>query len=148
MRKEFKKNKCHIILNTDAGTLSRIQPSVTMSRDMLSYEPGEMARYRFGKSWLRLFLLKFVQNQSMRASNGVIFLTNYASNIIQRSCGHLKNVRIINHGISENFRCKPSIENRRKYQEIIYVSNVDLYKHQWHVVRACSILEMKDLRLN
>ena len=57
--KEFKANNCDIILNTDAGTISRITPSVTMSRDMLSYEPGEIERYPLGRARIRLILLKY-----------------------------------------------------------------------------------------
>ena len=45
--KEVKKYNCSIVLNTDAGTISRVTPSITMSRDLLSYEKGELKRYRF-----------------------------------------------------------------------------------------------------
>ena len=44
------KMRCNILLNLDAGTVNNFSPSVTMSRDMLSYEPGEMERYKY--AWL------------------------------------------------------------------------------------------------
>ena len=44
-----------------------------MSRDMLSYEPGEIERYGWTKARIRLYLLRLVQNRSLKRSDGVIF---------------------------------------------------------------------------
>src|SRR5690606_8785660 len=75
---------CSVILNTDAGTLSpNFYRSITMSRDMLSYEPGEMKRYGFSKKRLRLEFLRYIQNRSFRSSDAVIFLTKHAGKMIQ-----------------------------------------------------------------
>ena len=145
--REFKANNCDIILNTDAGTIARIVPSVTMSRDMLSYEAGELERYPLGKARLRLILLKYWQNSSLRNATGAVFLTQYASDIIQRSSGRLNNFRIINHGVSEAFRRKPRNKVGQNTFEIVYVSNVDLYKHQWNVVKACLLLRQAGFEL-
>ena len=57
LKKDFKYYKCDIILNTDAGTISNIKPSVTMSRDMLSYEKGELERFGFSIQSIRLLAL-------------------------------------------------------------------------------------------
>ena len=38
------------LLNVDAGSVCRFRPSVTISQDMLSYEPGEIDRYGFSLS--------------------------------------------------------------------------------------------------
>ena len=48
LSKALRKMRCNILLNLDAGTVNNFSPSVTMSRDMLSYEPGEMERYKGG----------------------------------------------------------------------------------------------------
>jgi glycosyltransferase involved in cell wall biosynthesis len=138
--KELKKYNCDVVLNTDAGTVGRFKPSVTMSRDMLSYEAGEIDRYKYSKSWVRLFLLKYMQNKSFRVASGVIFLTNYASSIIQQSCGKLNEVISIPHGVSDTFKNK-NIRNKWPYIEgeeikCLYVSNSAPYKHQWSVIRA------------
>src|SRR6266705_561077 len=45
---------CSMLLNVDAGSVCRFRPAVTMSRDMLSYEPGEIERYGVSKARLRL----------------------------------------------------------------------------------------------
>ena len=109
---EFGEQRCSIVLNVDAATLSRVKPAVTMSRDMLSYEPGEMERYPIGLFKLRLYVLKFVQNAALRRADGAVFLTNYARNMIVKTCGHLTRSAIINHGVSEIFRKKRFVRPR------------------------------------
>lgn len=137
-----KKFKCDIVLNTDGGTLSHVEPSITMSRDMLSYEPGEIGRYGISISALRLYILRFVQNAAFRRSTAVIFLTKYAARVIQGSSGVVENYSIIPHGVSEEFRESAGKIKLREYKnlKLVYVSNLDLYKHQWNVVRAVGYL--------
>ena len=103
--KELKRLKCDIVLNTSAGTICGFKPCITMSRKC-TYENGEIYRYRFGKSWLRLLLLKYMQNNSFNFSSGVIFLTEYASLVIQKSCGELKNIKVIPHGVGNDFKVR------------------------------------------
>lgn len=150
---EIKRQNCDILLNCDAGTVSDFQPSVTMSRDMLSYEDGEIERYGFSKARLRLIFLRSIQNRSLRRATGVIFLTKYAAQKIMLSCGNLKNHRVIPHGVSDQFRSLVSnLEsiNQSKRIKLIYVSNVDWYKHQWNVVKSIKLLRNRgwDLELH
>lgn len=149
--KEFSAADCDIILNTDAGTLSRIKPSVTMSRDMLSYEPREMERYGISFSRLRLIFLKYMQSSSLRRSDGAIFLTKYASKIIQKHCGKISNFALVPHGIADHFRTADrSYANSEKADQefkLLYVSNTDLYKHQWHVIKAAETLFLKGYKI-
>lgn len=135
---------CDVLLSTDAGTACRFTPSVVMSRDMLSFEGKEMQRYPLlSFSRLRLFLLKHMQVSSLRAATGALFLTHYASSVIQHFTGKLKFVQVIPHGIGERFRQKttgglwPDLVQNIK---CVYVSNADMYKHQWHVVHAIASL--------
>ena len=141
---EARKNGCDIFLNTDAGSFSAISPVVTMSRDMLSYEPGEIDRYGWSKTRLRLYLLRLVQNRSLRRSDAVIFLTHYAARVIQNFCGTLNRVSFIPHGVGNNFRSiQGKVHNFMPGEEpirLLYVSNADLYKHQWKVIEAVEIL--------
>jgi glycosyltransferase involved in cell wall biosynthesis len=145
--REAKRLGCSIILNTDAGTVSRFRPSVTMSRDMLSYESGEIERFGIGTSRLRLMLLRYIQNRSLRSSTGAIFLSTHASTVIQRSCGAIPHSRHIPHGVSADFK-----RNHLSHAwpdatshpiSCLYVSNITLYKHQWIVVRAIGLLRQK-----
>lgn len=144
---EVRKAGCSIVLNTDAGTVSSYRPSVTMSRDMLSYEPGEIDRFGFSKARLRLILLRYMQNRSLRDSDGVIFLTKYAGKVIQQSCGLLSSVAYIPHGIGMNFKrtkvFNPWPDSGERPIRCLYVSNAAMYKHQWMVVRAIEELRKR-----
>lgn len=142
---------CQVLLNTDAGSICRFRPAVVMSRDMLSYEPGEIDRFR-GKAWLRLWALRHVQNRSLRFADGAIFLTRYAAGVIQRFTGPLRRVAVVPHGVGDEFR---GVARGRAWPaagqpvRCLYVSNAAPYKHQWHVVRALADLRRRgfDLRL-
>lgn len=136
--RELVASGCEVLLTTSAGSVCRFSPSIVMSRDMLSFEPGEMNRYWFSKAWLRLLLLRYVQVSSLRHATGALFLTRYASDMIQKFSGALSNVRIIPHGIGENFRRQPSrtVLDQPKSLRCVYVSNAEMYKHQWHVIEA------------
>ncbi len=143
---------CDILLYTDAGAIINFEPCVVMSRDMLSYEKGEMNRYGFSLSKIRLILLKYLQAKSLRNSNGSIFLTKYASDIIQEFTGELINFKIIPHGVGEKFRRKNEIKIKNfsiKNIEIncIYISNAALYKHQWNVIKAIKNLRNKGFNI-
>jgi len=144
LAKEVVQAGCNILLSTDAGSVCRFLPNVVMSRDMLSFEPKEISRYgAFSVSRLRLYLLKHVQISSLRKSSGAIFLTQYASDVISRHTGTLKSSAIIPHGVGKNFRAKPCHQDWPSFGsaiQCIYVSNADLYKHQWHVISAISNL--------
>ena len=136
---------CEILLNIDAGSICRFRPAVTMSRDMLSYEPIEMKRYGFSRGRLRLIILKFIQNLSFKSSDGVIFLTKYAAEIIQETCGQLNNISIIPHGVDLQFKNLKKSKNNNVIDKIccLYISNALPYKHQWHVIDALILLRKK-----
>ena len=149
---EVKQSGCQIVLNTDAGTISAVRPAVTMSRDMLSYEPGEITRYGLTRARLRLILLRYMQNRSLRASDGAIFLTRYAAKVIQASCGDLPSIAYIPHGVGAAFKQSRQVhawpELGERSIRCIYVSNTEMYKHQWVVVKAISLLRQRGHNLS
>ena len=136
-----------IMLDTDAGTVSNFRPAVTMSRDMLSYEPGEIERFGLSGARIRLELLRLMQNRSLRRADGAVFLTRYAADVIQRSCGKLDRIAFIPHGIGETFKTTERTEDwpatGTRPVRCLYVSKAALYKHQWHVVRAVAELRRR-----
>ena len=143
--KELKKYNCSILLNTDAGTFSNFRPCVTMSRDMLSFEPGEIERYGLSPERIRLEILKIIQARSLRNASGAIFLTRHAFETIQKFTGTIKNYALIPHGVGENFRnSKKTIDwptTQKDPIKCIYISPAWRFKHQWQVVKA-----IEDLR--
>lgn len=150
---ELRKADCSILLNVDAGSVCRFRPAVTMSRDMLSYEPGVIERYGFSKARLRLIVLRYVQNASLKAADGAVFLTRYAARVIQRSCGSLPNIAYIPHGVGSAFQAIRPAHNWPTAEErpirCLYISNTAPYKHQWNVVKAVAQLRQRgfDLQL-
>jgi glycosyltransferase involved in cell wall biosynthesis len=149
---ELAKNRCDILFTTDASTLCRFKPMVVLSQDLLSYEPGIIRS--FGNSWsqLRLIAILFLQNRAFRTSDGVIFLTKYAQDLIQKSCNHLNSFVCIPHGVDNSFKEAnlltnwPSDDSRAI--RCVYVSNTDMYKYQWSVVDAIAILRQRGHNLN
>lgn len=134
--KVLKNKKIDVLLSTDAGTVCQYTPNIVMSRDMLSFEKGEMNRYFFSKSWLRLLVLQYVQIKSLRNSTSAIFLTEYARKVITEFTGELNNSSVIFHGISDSFRSKPKKIDMDSEIKFIYVSNADKYKHHCSVIEA------------
>jgi glycosyltransferase involved in cell wall biosynthesis len=150
--KLLKKLKCNVVFNTDAGSVCYFKPGVTLSQDMLSFEPGEMKRFGFSIARLRLLLLLAIQIRSLTKASMPIFLTNYSSEVIQRKTGLLNKKVIIPHGIGKEFHELGNINNNlitaKDHFKIVYVSNVALYKHQWHVVNAINLLRSKGYNLS
>lgn len=139
--------KCDILFTTDASTLCRFRPMVVMSQDMLSYEPGIMKYFGFTIARLRLLTILLIQNRAMRFAEGVIFLTRYAAQVIQRTTGILNRIAVIPHGVSPTFKqqtlAKPWPGGNERPLRCLYVSNIALYKHQWVVVRAIAELRKR-----
>jgi len=154
LSRELSQYGCSIVLNLDAGSIGSFQPSVTMSRDMLSYEHGEMDRYKYSKSWFRLLILKYVQISSLKKATNSVFLTMYAKNTIEKLSGKIESTSVIPHGVSADFsEVKPKFKwpnNNERSVECVYVSNIAPYKHQWVVARSMRLLREKgyDIKLN
>jgi glycosyltransferase involved in cell wall biosynthesis len=148
---EARQTGCDVLFTADASTLCRFNPQVVLSQDMLSYEPGIMQLFGWGKARLRLLTILWLQNKAFRRADGVIFLTRYAGNVIQQSCGALPRVAYIPHGVGDSFR---QIRRQTEWPQpderpthCLYISNAALYKHQWEVVRAVEILRTEGVNI-
>lgn len=145
-----KESKCDILLVPGGSFSTKFKPIVTMSRNMLPFEWVEAKRYGFALITIRLIILKWLQSKSFRSANGVIFLTNYAKKQVTKVTGELSGkTTIIPHGLNRRFLIKPrrqfpisEYSNERPYQ-LLYVSIIDQYKHQCHVVDAVTRLKKK-----
>lgn len=139
-KKELISNRCDILFTSDASSLCRFRPNVVMSQDLLSYENGIMKRYGFSRDRLRLLTILQIQNRAFRNANGVIFLTEYAAQLIQRSCGQLSRTVVISHGVDNAFKevekVAPWPIGGERPIRCVYVSNIAPYKYQWVVLRA------------
>jgi hypothetical protein len=116
---KLKKNKIDIVLYLDASAIIKFKPSVVMSQDMLSFEKDEINRFGLTIQSFRIFLIKYLQIKSFKRADGVIFLTNYASKVIQSNfTGKLKSTIVINHGINKIFWNKDKINYDLKHKKI------------------------------
>jgi len=145
--KAAKLDGCHIIFTPGGLHSGSFHPVVTMSQNMLPFEWKELFRYGLSLKSLRLLLLRVTQTRSFKRAEGVIFLTNYAREMVQTISGKLPGkIQIIPHGISLRFRCAPRPQKSiieytplNPYR-LIYVSIIDNYKHQWSVVESVAKL--------
>lgn len=137
---------CNVLFVPGGNFLTRFRPIVTMSRNMLPFEWCELWRYRFSLLTLRLILLRFTQTLSFRKADAVIFLTDYAQQGVIQVTGALSGItRVIPHGLNQRFFISDDDLAQRKLPaksetiRLIYVSIIDQYKHQWHVVEGVAM---------
>lgn len=138
------------VLYAPSGTyVGSFRPFVAISRNMLPFQPEEARRY--GVSWqrLRLLLLRHAQTRTFRNAAAAIFLTEFARDTIEHVTGPLSGrIEIIPHGVAEMFRAEarttpaPSATHPLRW---LYVSTVNMYKHQWNVVEAAARLRQEGI---
>lgn len=149
LKKEVIREKIDILFATDASTFSSFSPMVVMSQDLIQYEPGVMGSYGWGVSRFKNMMKLIVQNRAMRCAKGVIFLTEYSKDTVQKITGLLKNTIVIPHGVGNLFKNKTHTPKEhlidQKIIKCIYVSNTEMYKHQWNVVKAIASLRKKNI---
>lgn len=148
------RERCDVVFSP-GGTLPAAcaAPVVTMSQNMLPFEPEEAAR--FGKLHpmrLKMSLLRYAQGRSFRRAAGVIFLTRYAQATIDEAMGGLSTpFALIPHGIEARFMQPPrsqqpcAVYGLQEPFKLLYVSILMPYKHQIEVAHAVSQLRAEGL---
>lgn len=143
---------CDLLFVPGGLVLGAFRPVVTMSRNILPFDPQEAARFGKSLTAMRLRVLRAGQGRSFQRADGVIFLTEFAKDKVS-SMAPLPgaNVAVIPHGVDERFRRSPrparplsacSFEDPLR---ILYVSIINRYKHQWHVADAIALLRAQGL---
>jgi len=146
------KQGCDILFVPGGIYLGSFRPFVTMSQNLLPFDPAESRRFGWSSIRLRYLILRMLQSRTFRNADGVIFLTRGAQQAVERLTGPLRaKTAIIPHGITEAMCHSP-----RAQQDIsaytferpfrwLYVSIVNWYKHQWTVVEAVGRLRREGL---
>ena len=146
--------KCDVLFVPGGSFAGNFKPVVTMSQNLLPFEWRELRR--FGWSWLTLkcMILRFTQAHTFRRADGIIFLTRYAKEVVMRVIQDAAGkTMIVPHGIDKRFIHLPrkqlpincySVDNPFR---ILYVSIIDMYKHQWNVAEAVAQLRKKGIPL-
>ena len=128
------------------------RPFVTMSRSLLPFQAVERRRYGLSAMGLKMVLLRAAQASTFRHADGVIFLNAYARDVVLEATGPLPGrTTIVSHGVHDDFRLAPRpqpppahFRPERPFR-LLYVSNIEPYKHQWHVVDAVARLRARGL---
>jgi glycosyltransferase involved in cell wall biosynthesis len=143
---------CNVLFVPGGSYAGSFRPIVTMSQTLLPFEWQELRRYGGTFTSLKLLLLRFTQSRSFRGADGVIFLTEYARQTVLNVTGKLSGkTAIVHHGLNPRFQITPKAQHPiRDYTEskpyrLTYVSIIDQYKHQWHVVEAVQTLRTEGL---
>ena len=144
--------RINLLFAVDSSTFTFFRPLVVLNQDILAYENHSYERKFLSKSNLRLFSIKFIQNLAFKRSDGIIFLTNYAKNLISNQSILNSSTIVIPHGVDEIFQSFPSVfpklqKSSTDTTRFVYLSNFDLYKHQKNVLLAVSILRKKGFNI-
>jgi glycosyltransferase involved in cell wall biosynthesis len=135
--------KCNVLFVPGGSYDGNFQPTVTMSRNLLPFEWQELRRYGVSLTALKMVILRWTQSRSFRRAQGLIFLTRYAQDVVTRAVKRIPGeTKVVPHGIDARFFRPPheqlSIDRYSVYRpfHILYVSIVEVYKHQWLVAEA------------
>lgn len=138
---------CDLLFVPGGSFNGGFSPTVVMAQNLLPFDVKERRRYGLTFTRLRLFLLNHGQSATMRRAQGVIFLSEATRSLIKKSIGNISTrTAVIPHGIGDGFHHEPrqqlpiSAYSIEKPFRLLYVSIINLYKHQWNVVEAVSRL--------
>ena len=141
---------CDLLFVPGGSYAGDFHPVVTMSQNMLPFDWGELRRYGWSLTALKLLLLRISQSSSFKRADGVIFLTRYAKQEVLKVTGVLNGqMATISHGLNSRFAMAPRPQRPIESYSIdspyrlLYVSIIDQYKHQWHLVEAVAQLRQR-----
>lgn len=136
----LKRQQGAILFNPPGTYIGNFRPFVVMSHNMLIWNKKERRRFGiFSALNLKFKLLNKIQKTAFNKSSGIIFISNYAKDIILKQLRGEKLFTIIFHGISNRFIQSPKITTPRKL-ELLYISNITYYKHHVTLLRALNRL--------
>lgn len=141
---------CDILFVPGGLYAGNFNPRVAMSQNMLPFEWGEMRRYGVSYELIRNWLLRRGQIRDFESADGLIFLTQYAADHIVPYLSRSGRITAtIPHGIDPVFLRAPRQQKElnqcslERPFSLLYVSIVDVYKHQWNVIEAVGRMRRK-----
>jgi glycosyltransferase involved in cell wall biosynthesis len=147
LSKAARRNDCDVLFVPGGSHYGNFSPVVSMHQNLLPFDFKEA--FRFGFSWrsLKFIILRLTQSLTFYRSKGIIFLSEDSKNTVTKMLPGLNSaIKIIPHGIEPRFAQAPktqlSIDHYSKIKpyKLLYVSTIDMYKHQWNVVEAINLL--------
>ena len=147
LSEEARRHGCDLLFVPGGSFSGDFTPVVSMSQNLLPFQWKELCRY--GWSWItvRLILLRLSHAHTFASTEGVIFLTEHARAVVRRVVQiPVSNTVIVPHGVNARFFSAPKpqlpISNYSSVcpYRILYISTVDVFKHQWNVVEGVARL--------
>ena len=143
-----KLGQCDVVFAPGTTFSDRSVRYVALPQNMLVFDSAESGRFPLGWTRARYKVLRSIQSRSIRNSVGNIFLSNHAFSSISKFVPsiNVKPYAIIHHGVNKRFLESGRVwdlsytSGSSKTIEILYVSTVNFYKHQWNVVEAVARL--------
>ncbi|MBU3543966.1 glycosyltransferase family 4 protein [Polynucleobacter sp. MWH-Mekk-B1] len=154
LSKVARQENCDVLFVPGGSYAGSFSPMVTMSRNLLPFETKELGRYGLSFSTIKLLILRCTQSYSYKHAQAVIFLTKYAFKVVSNWTGTIKGLTcVIPHGLNPRFFNPPKLQRHisnygiANPYRIIYVSTIDQYKHQWHVIEAIDSLRKSGMHI-
>lgn len=114
----------------------RVKTAVAF-RNMLPFDLDSARRYPLGWMRFRHWLLKYVQSHAFRTADLVIFISDYARQVIDALVRRRGTAAVIPHGVTPtNASLDPVIAGRLPKRFVLYLSILDVYKAQVELVEA------------
>jgi glycosyltransferase involved in cell wall biosynthesis len=130
-----------LLLSLDAIPIP-YHPYVTICQNQLPFDVHERQRFGFSLTHLRLKLLSWSQTKAFRQADGIIYLTQASAMGVFQFAPDLAQIpyQVVHHGLHRRFWDRhltaPSTAGLRTSARLLYVSIINLYKHQWVVAEA------------
>lgn len=150
----LKSRGCDVIFSP-GGSLPRGCgiPTVTMSQNMLPFESDRAQLFgRFNRMTLKMWLLRTAQGQTFSRADGIIFLTDYALDVVGRVV-RMQGAQTtkIPHGVESRFFMRPREQrssnaiSEANPLRLLYVSQQWPYKHHIELLNALEILRRRGI---
>ncbi|MEI8109602.1 MAG: glycosyltransferase family 1 protein [Chitinophagia bacterium] len=136
-------NKCDLVFIAGGSAFTNFKPFATICHNMLPFSKVALGLYPFGLRKCKFYILRLIQIHTFQSAKGVIFLSNWARDIIipLMSKPNSKYI-VIPHGINNYFtfpnRIHRNISDCSKILPftLLYVSRIESYKNQLQVIDA------------
>lgn len=147
LSRRAREENCDVLFVPGGSFRGNFFPIVSMSQNLLPFEWRELKRFGFALMTLKMVALRYTQGTTFKRADGVLFLTEYAKRAVERAISYqIPNSAVVPLGLHDRFSVEASAERLSAAYgpsrpcKLLYVSVVDVYKHQWHVVEAARIL--------
>jgi len=146
--RELHRTGCDLLYSPGGLYFGRFRPFVTISRNMMPFEPQHWSMYpRWSFDRLRLILLRRAHAATFRGADGMIFLTKIAQCIVGAAMRTTRGrTTVIAHGVNQGLfqrahgHTLPQTIDAQDPIRLVYPSRLEPYKHQVEVIQAVSEL--------